>query len=215
MGGGVKQYYRALYLDACKSLLPLLEKKENWLEMLNVCEQAYRIDFAVEDFTTRQMWALIALGQPERAVERYEIFRDRMLEEFQAEPSASVERVYALASGLRKRDMENEDIFRLLNKEDSEEKAFFCTFDMFRCIVALERRHLARTKGKSCLVIVQLGKGSAPAADMRRIERILLEGLRAGDPVARLDAGAYICMLSGASVENARQPSFAVQTIFF
>lgn len=201
---GQRQYYRAIYLDACKVLLPLLEKKEQWIEMLGICEQACGIDFAVEDFVVYQMQALIVLGQPEQAIEKYEIFRDRMLEEFQTEPSKHVEQVCMLARGLYKNEMATSDIFRLLKEEEPEEKAFFCTFEMFRNIVALERRHLARSKGNSTLVIVRLGQGAVPATDGRRLERILLEGLRAGDPVARLEAGSYIFMLSDTDVEKAR-----------
>lgn len=201
---GPRQYYRALYLDACKALLPLLEKKEQWVEILAVCEQACRIDFTVEDFIVYQMQALIVLGQPEQAVEKYEFFRDRMLEEFQTEPSKHVEQVCMLARGLRKKEMAVPDIFRLLKEEESVDKAFFCTFEMFRSIVALERRHLSRTGGSAALVIVRLGQGAVPAADSRRLERILLEGLRTGDPVARLEAGSYIFMLSDADEEKAR-----------
>lgn len=199
-----RQYYRAIYLDACKVLLPLLEKKEQWIEMLGICEQACGIDFAVEDFVVYQMQALIVLGQPEQAIEKYELFRDRMLEEFQTEPSKHVEQVCMLARGLYKKEMATSDIFRLLKEEEPEEKAFFCTFEMFRNIVALERRHLARSKGNSTLVIVRLGQGAVPATDGRRLERILLEGLRAGDPVARLEAGSYIFLLSDTDVEKAR-----------
>lgn len=199
---GPRQYYRALYLEACKTLLPLLEKKEQWIEMLGICEQAYRIDFAVEDFTVCHMQALIALGQPEQAIEKYERFRIKMHEEFQTEPSNRVEQMYTLAMGLNKKDMGVSDIFELLIEEEPEESAFFCTFEMFRSIVTLERRHLSRSKGNSTLVIVRLGRGAASVTDVRRLERILLEGLRAGDPVARLEAGSYILMLTGASVEN-------------
>lgn len=199
-----RQYYRALYLDACRTLLPLLEKKENWIKLLGVCEQAYKIDFAVEEFTICQMQALIAMGQPEQAIEKYEIFRSRMLEELQAEPSGRMEQIYTLAAGLNKKDVGISDIFQLLREAENEDKAFFCTFDIFRSIVTLERRHLSRTKGSSTLVIVRLGRRAVPGTDVRRLERILLEGLRAGDPVARLEAGAYIFMLTGASEENAQ-----------
>lgn len=54
------------------------------------------------------------------------------------------------------------------------------------------------------LIIVRLGQGAVPAADVRRLERILLEGLRAGDPVARLETGSYIFLLTGADAENAQ-----------
>ena len=201
---GPRQYYRTLFLDAGKALLPLLEKKEKWLELLSVCEQAYRVDFTVEDFTVFQMRALMALGQPEQAMERYGIFRDRLQEEFQTEPSERVQQVQALAAGLTKKDRGIPDVFRLLAEEQAQPRAFFCTFDVFRSIVALERRHLARSRGNSTLVIVRLGGRLVPGADARRLERILLEGLRAGDPVARLEAGAYILLLTGADAEGAR-----------
>ena len=70
--------------------------------------------------------------------------------------------------------------------------------------MALERRHLSRSGQTSTLVIVSLGDQTAPTTDSRRLQRTLMEGLRTGDLVARLDAGSYIVMLSGASMENAR-----------
>ncbi|MCI8464525.1 MAG: hypothetical protein HFI63_01515 [Lachnospiraceae bacterium] len=201
---GLRQYYRALYLDACRTLLALLEKKEKWTEILRISEQAYRTDFAVEDFTVRAMQALIAMGQPEQAIEKYEAFQTKMLEELGLPPTGRVEQMYILASGLRRRNTGVPDIFKLLCEEGGEEKAFFCTFEMFQSVVALERRHLARTEEKSALTIVGLEGGDDSSTDMRRLERILSEGLRAGDPVARLGTDSYIFMLAGADMEGAR-----------
>lgn len=211
---GPRQYYRTLYLDACKALLPLLEQKEKWIELLSVCEQAYQEDFTVEDFTICQMQALIALGQPEQAIERYAVFRSRLAEEFQTEPSERMQQVHALATGLNKRDMGIPEIFRLLTEGELEKQAFFCTFDIFRSIVALEKRHLARSQEKSTLVIVRLGGRLVPGADNRRLERILMEELRSGDPVARLEAGAYILLLTGADAESARLVMGRLDTAF-
>lgn len=53
-------------------------------------------------------------------------------------------------------------------------------------------------------MIVRLSNKVIPATDTKRLERILLDGLRAGDPVARLDAASYILMLTGSSPDNAR-----------
>ncbi len=200
----LRQYYRTLYLDVCKAALPLLHKNEEWIKLLDICGQAYRIDFSMEDFTIYQMRALIALGQPEQAIETYEAFRERMLEEFEIIPSDQVEQLYTLASNLRKKDVDVSDIFKSVCRDDEEQSAFFCTFEVFQNIVALEKRHLARSGQASSLVIVSLGNQSAPVTDTRRLERILLNGLRVGDPVARLEAGSYILMLTGANIENAK-----------
>lgn len=144
------------------------------------------------------------MGQPEQAMQKYEAFRDRMLREFEMPPTERIEQIYTLAAGLRKNGLEEQDIFRMVCEEDSDPHAFFCTFSVFQSIVALERRHLARSGMDSTLVIVSLGKEAVPTTDARRLERILLEKLRTGDPVARLEARSYILMLTGANLENAQ-----------
>ena len=106
--------------------------------------------------------------------------------------------MYALAAGMC------QNVLKLVLESGDEKGAFFCTFGVFWSIVALERRHLSRSGQTSTLVIVSLGDQTAPTTDSRRLQRTLMEGLRTGDLVARLDAGSYIVMLSGASMENAR-----------
>ncbi len=199
-----RQYYQTLYLDACKTVLPLYYKKEQWMEAVNVCSQAYTVDFSIEDFTAYQMQALIALGQPEQAVEKYEAFRDKMLQEYDMPPTERIEQLHTLAVGLHKTGMDDEDIFRLVCEDEQDSHAFFCTFSTFQSIVALERRHMARSGQPSSLVIISLGREAVPTTDGRRLEKILLDKLRTGDPIARLEAGSYILMLTGADTENAR-----------
>ncbi len=201
----LRQYYRALYLDACKTLLPLLEEEEQWMEIVGVCSQAIQIDFSIEEFTACQMRAFIAMGQPEQAVEQYETFKGKMLKEFGMPPTERIEQIRALISGLGKEDGGKErEIFKLVCEGRLEKHAFFCSFGVFQSIVALERRHLARSGLRSTLVIVSLDNETAPGTDVRRLERILQEGLRIGDLVARLAAGSYIMMLTGTDGEDAQ-----------
>ena len=200
-----RQYYKTLYLDACKAMLPILEAEEEWMEMVSVCSQAYQIDPYMEEFTSYQMRAFITIGQPEQAAERYEALRRRMLKELGISPSERAEQLYTLALGLRRESRgDNRDIFRLVCEGNSNKCAFFCSFGMFQNIVALERRHIARSGQTSTLVIVSIGEDAVPTTDTRRLERILKEGLRTGDPVARLTAGSYILMLTGTDTENAQ-----------
>lgn len=200
---GMRQYYKALYLDVCKTLLPLLEEKEEWIEIAALCGQAYQVDFCIEEFTCYQMRAFMSMGQPERAIERYEDLKKRMLEEFAMPPTQCIEQLYTLAQGMiRGQDMDEGDIFRLVCGGEPESKAFFCSFDIFRSVVALERRHLARSGTVSTLVIVRLDESMAQGTDAKRLERVLAEGLRTGDPVARLTVNSYILMLSGADEKS-------------
>lgn len=200
-----RQYYRTLYLDGCRTLLPLLEKQEQWMDIVSICSQAYQIDFCIEEFTAYQMRAFVAMGQPEQAIEKYEDFKKQLLREFEMPPTEQIEQIYTLALGLRKKDRgDDSEIFRMVCEENTEQQAFFCSFGVFQNIVALEKRHLARSGQMSTLAIISLGGDTAPGTDVRRLERILLEGLRTGDPVARLTAGSYIIMLTGADMENAQ-----------
>lgn len=199
----LRRYYQTLYLDACKEVLPVLQKQERWTELLGICEQACSVDFATDDFVVYQMQALTAIGQPGRAVERYKIFREMLWQEFEIAPAEHVEQAYALASSMCRDNRDDQDILEMVAEGKTDRKAFFCTFGTFRNIVALEKRHLLRTQGVSTLVIVSLGNKVTPTTDARRLEKVLLEGLRVGDPVARVDAASYILLLTGTSVENA------------
>ena len=189
-------------------------KKEQWMELLAVCGQAYSVDFSIEDFTAYQMQALIALGKAGQAVEKYESFRDRMLQEYGMPPTERIEQLHTLAAGLRKTRVDDEDIFKLVCEGEEDSHAFFCTFATFQSIVALERRHMSRSGQTSSLVIISLGRGAVPTTDGRRLERILLEKLRTGDPIARLEAGSYILMLTGADEENARLVASRIDCAF-
>ncbi|MCI8992039.1 MAG: hypothetical protein HFG80_04810 [Eubacterium sp.] len=201
----LRQYYRTLYLDACKTLLPQLEEKKQWMEMAGICSQAYQTDFSMEEFTAYQMQAYIAVGQPEEAIKKYETYQKRLLEELDMFPSEKLEQLYTLTLGLgREQNVDDGEFFRMVCEGDFDQNAFFCSFGIFRSIVALEKRHLARSGQTSTLVIVSLGNETALSADARRLERILQEGLRTGDPVARLTAGSYILMLTGTDPENAQ-----------
>lgn len=210
----LRQYYQTLYLDSCRAVLPLLYKKEQWVEIVSVCSQAYAVDFSMEDFTAYQMQALIALGQPGQAIEKYEAFRKKMQTEYEMHPPEHIEQLYALADGLRKKGMDETDILRLVCEEEPDTRAFFCTFSTFQSIVALEKRHMKRSGETASLVIISLEGDSAPTTDSRRMEHILMEKLRTGDPIARLEAGTYIFMLTGACVEEARMVVGRIDSAF-
>lgn len=199
-----RQYYRTLYLEACKAVLPVLMEKEKWIEAVGICEQAYRIDFTVEEFTICQMQALIALGHAERALEIYEAYRNRLEEELALVPGNRVEYLHTLASEMGRKEWDAEEILRLVcGATKEEEQAFFCTFEIFRKIVMLEKRNIMRSESSSSLAIISLDKSDVMSTDAKRLERVLRGGLRGGDPVARLEAGAYILLLPGSGREDA------------
>lgn len=200
----LRRYYQTLYLDVCKMVLPLLQEGERWAEMIGICEQASGVSVGTDTFLVYEMQALIATGQPAQAVLAYENFREILWEEFEIEPGEQMEQLYLLAQGMCRNQVDERDILKLVAEQEPEERAFFCTFGVFQSIVALEKRHLERSGKNSVLLLVSLGRKVTPTTDARRLERILEDGLRTGDPIARLNAGSYVMMLTGASEENAQ-----------
>lgn len=200
----LRRYYQTLYLDICKMALPLLQEQERWAEMVGICEQASGVNMDTDTFLAYEMQALIAMGQPGRAASAYETFREMLWEEFEIEPGEQIEQLYLLAQGMCHNQVDERDLLKLVAEREAEERAFFCTFGVFQSIVALEKRHLERAGKSSVLVLVSLGRKVTPTTDARRLERILEYGLRTGDPIARLNTGSYVMMLTGASEENAR-----------
>ncbi len=210
-----RRYYQTLYLDICKLLLPLLQEREQWTEIISICEQATAVDFSVDVFAAYQMQALISMGHPERAMDVYETFRKALWEEFEIEPTGQVEQTYLLARGMCQKHLCDQDILKLVAEGgEVDDHAFLCTFSVFQNIVALERRHLERSGHSSSIVFVGLGHGAVPTTDARRLERVLLEGLRTADPVARLDATSYILLLTGANVESAQTAIGRIDRMF-
>lgn len=212
----IRIYYRTLYIDACKTLLSLLREQDRWMDIISVCERAYGLDPMVEDFTVFMMNALTAIGQPGRAMEQFEAYRSMLWAELSLVPSEDAEMAHTAA--MEAMNTNEQDIIRLLTEVETEPSAFLCSFSAFRSIVLLEARHMARNHGESSILVVKAGRGQVshmpPTTDVRRIERVLLKALRAGDPVARLNAGSYIVLLSGASEEDSHKVMERIERVF-
>ena len=67
---------------------------------------------------------------------------------------------------------------------------------------------MIRNNHSSSIIVLNVGKqdpNQPPSADIRRMERTMLYGLRAGDPFTRLSLGSFALLLPGASSENAQR----------
>lgn len=58
------------------------------------------------------------------------------------------------------------------------------------------------------------GQSGKPSTDTRRVERVLLTALRAGDPFTKLNLGSFAVLLPTASAENAQRVMERVNHVF-
>lgn len=200
----IRVYYRTLYDDACREVLSMLEEQERWMEIMQICQPAYQRDPASEEIISYLMKAYIALGYPELAVEQYQIFYDLLQREYEIAPSEQITQIYIRASGAEKGRLEKKDILALVRGNQERKKAYKCSFSVFQNITELELRHLQRSRQESCLMLAKIARSPSMTTDVRRLERVLLEGLRAGDSVAMLDQTSYVVLLPGATEETAQ-----------
>ena len=210
-------YYRTVYIDLCKALVKELLDKERWDDVIRLCSQAYILEPEVEEFTFCYMHAMIAVGLSGQAIRHYEDYKSMLWDEFNLVPSAAVEQAYTIASyNLNNaEDVENRIVKQLTTPVEQFE-AFRCDMMVFQNIVQLELRHIARSKNPSTLVILQteMRGGELNATDIRRMERVILQKLRAGDPFTRLNMGSFALLLSGATEENAEKVMERLQRAF-
>lgn len=203
----LRLYYRTLYIDMCKTAVMKLQDEGRWEDIAAVSEKAYSLEPGVEEFTVYYMQALTALGQPERTLEHYEIYKKYIWKKHHQIPSGQVEQVYALAvQTIANGISEGSEIFEMLTDCSRDRHAFLCSFNVFRNIVNLEMRHIERDKHTSSIVILSVfgeKTGEAEAAALSRMEKVILETLRTGDPVTRLNSGSFAILLSGATEANA------------
>lgn len=210
-------YYRSVGIDLCRSLVLLLQEDERWEDVIRVCRQAYSMSPEVEEFTVCFMQALVTTGTPDLAIKHYEEYRAMLWQEFGLIPSDRVEQAYALAADFANNSAEYAgELIRQLTQIPESPKAFQCSLLVFRNFVQMELRNMMRGNHESTIVILNAGKSDSrqPSTDVRRLERSLLYGLRAGDPFTRLNQGEFALLLPGASEENARKVMERIERSF-
>lgn len=199
-------YYRSVFVDLCKSLVVLLQEDDRWEESLHVCRHAYSFSPDVEEFTICFMNGLVNTGSPDLAIKHYEEYSAMLWQKYGLIPSDRVEEAFAFAVELNKKtnNFSGEFLQQLMQSPKSP-KAFQCSLLVFRNLVQLELRNMIRSNHESSIVLLDICKTDTKqlSTDTRRLERILLYGLRAADPFTRLSEGATLLLLPGASLDNA------------
>lgn len=212
-------YYQTIYIDICKSLALRQLENEQWNDALYICEKAYRLAPEIEEFTICQMQALINLGMPNQAVKHYEDYCVQLWKNYNLHPSNAVEQVHSLAQHTLYETQDTiEKIASELSALTEQRRSFLCSLPIFRNLVQLELRQMIRSKQPSSLAFLTIKNlQAAPPSptDIRRVERVLLDGLRTGDPFTRLNQGSFIVLLPGASEENSHKVMVRIKDAFY
>lgn len=211
----VHVYYHTIYLDMCRMVMQPLQMEGHWIKIIDVCDKVCELEPYADEFVAHMMQALIMLGNQQMAITRYESYRDRLLTEYDIVPSTEVEQMYSIAMSSGFKNMDGQNLLQILGLQ-SVSGAFFCTFNVFSHLVMMERRHAERSGQPSSLIVFTVDESQSNATtDMHRLEGVLRTGLRGYDAVTRLNANAFVVLLSGASGELAEMIAERVRKKFY
>ena len=191
-------YYRTIYIDTCRQLAVQLLEENKYDDVIRVCSRAFAIAPEIETFTVCAIQAMVNNGVPIQAIRHYETYRTILWEQFNLVPSAAIEQAHTLAvfAAKNSEDYEEKIVQQLICTEEQRE-AFHCSLLVFQNIVRLEMRHLSRRDRPTCMILLHIetmDSAEPSSTDIRRVERVLLQSLRAGDPFTRL--GRQFCFAS-------------------
>lgn len=209
-----REHYRRLFLDAVKEAAVWSLEIKGLLTARAILERGLEIDPLVEDLHALLMRTLIELGDKKAAVQHYTYSTGMLYRELGSKPSSELKRLYQQireGEGLPEKEK-----LTLIEKEDGP---FVCTPELFRNLLALEKRRIARNGGEATLVIMELNqrgvvrqqKGNAPAGDL---EAIVRECLRKSDIVCRLDERHLAILLPSTGLAGSKVTVANIRNLF-
>lgn len=202
----LNSYYRASYLRVCRTTIKKLAEENRMTEVETICKSAIQIDPMVEEFTLYLMKALTKNGNPKEALEQYEVTKKMYDEHYGV--GTSVELDLEKAAAIRAfygQEMGANEVADFLNAAEEEDGAFYCDNNVFREVVQLYRRTIARSGGTAQLMLVSMDEqnnAEQQSINMKRLERTLLCSLRSGDPFTKMNGMQFLILLPGATREN-------------
>ena len=175
------------------------------------------MDLSIEEFSVYLMRALIESGSPQRAIDHFTYASNALTEQYGVSPSQEMQLMHAEAlARLYGSQLTKGELQEFLS-EGAVEGAYYCDCGVFRELVRVNARSLARSAAESQLLIVTLQETDSAektAVQMKRMEDVVTRSLRTGDPFTKLSTARLLILLPGASPENGRMIADRIAACF-
>ena len=203
-------YYRSLFTNFALKLLETLKMTDRISDIKRLCLRVIDIDPTIEEFNISLMEALIAEGNPNKAIDHYEhiktVFHDiygvQVSQEMEIQRNRALEVMYG-------NKVSKQAILDYFNDFNVDDGAFLCNTLTFQQIVQLHIRMLHRNGDTSQLVAIEFtspdqsnSNVDKSIANMKRLEHVIQKTLRSGDPFTKMGRDIFLMLLSGANPEN-------------
>ena len=215
--------YHNLYLQMIKDYAALLEKKELFEEMTEVCTRASHLDSLDEQLYILIVRSLLRQGNDTAALAHYESATDLLYRNLGVRPSRELRELYSEIMSVEKSlETDLEAIQDDLRETAARPGAFVCEYGFFREAYRLEARRAVRsgTSVHIALITVSLPDGGVPpltvlASTMDQLQEVLTGSLRRGDVVSKYSGAQFVVMLPAANFENSTMVMERVVSAFY
>ena len=201
------EHYNHCVLELCR----LLAERKRYGEIIPVCETALRLFPYEEPTHALLLQAYSNTGQRSRAFDHYNRAVKMFYREFGVNLGDFLRPRSSRPPESARPETDLETIRSDLKEKTEARGAFFCDYEMFKCLYRSQVRSIPRTGHSVFLILFTItspdGGTPDPEATKSASEKLkdaILTSLRKGDAVASCSSTQFIAMLQTVTVETAQ-----------
>lgn len=206
----ISAYYHQLYLDTVEQALILMEERQQWSDIADLCEKALKIEPYSEALYQHLMRCRIAMNDRAGALSAYDEMSELLFATFGVMPSDESRALYREAS----REAESHavpvgTVRDQLREPTAAKGALYCEYDFFKLLYQVQARAILRSGDTIHIALFSLHGQNKKALARRSLDRamdnlqeLIVNNLRQGDVVTRCSVSQLIIMLPQANYEN-------------
>lgn len=191
------------YLEAVYAYVNMLKTREEYNEIVSVCQQALQQDELDEFLRIELMRAMVSLNRGGDAAEEYRRVAHLNRRYLDAEPSEDLQACYRELAEAGQTLQFNLDAIRneLLERESERQGPFFCDYATFKEFYNIQMRNLERLGSTMFLGVIMVGGTGGELSTVSResamagLQEIMRKNLRKGDIVTRFSPAIYAMLL--------------------
>lgn len=205
--------YRSLYFKSLYEAAELLTIYQRYEDLETICRKAVEIDRFEERAHQYLIESLVKQGKQSQALAHYNALTDLFYRELGVSVSQQVRSLYReIVKTINSVETDLSVIKEDLSEHEKAQGAFFCEYEIFKCMYRVEARTASRA-GQSIFIALltltdhkdEIPEAAALSKAMDQLLQSACQSLRKGDIVSRFSATQYVLMLPTLTYENCQR----------
>ncbi|WP_101697753.1 BTAD domain-containing putative transcriptional regulator [Clostridium minihomine] len=206
-----KTYFASLYIDCTTKLCTLLAEKQDYKEIISICETAAVFIPLEESIHKTLIQAYIRTGQKSKALTHYRRAAELFYRELGVDIAPQLKRYYQQVMNLANQtEIDLCNISADLKEAQNIKGAYFCDYETFKNLYRIQARMISRTDDSIYVALLSpqdqngcILQESSTAFVVHLLKNVILSSLRKGDTVAAYGFSQFMIMLPLINRKNA------------